>query len=118
MKYFSKSDVAFSVIIVAIGILLFFILNAGEVGSNVRVTKNGEVIGNMPLNQSATMEINGDYTNILEIKDGMAFISYADCPDKVCTNSKINRQNSAIVCLPNKVSITITGKGEVDAVTQ
>ena len=53
----------------------------------------------------------GNVTNVLEIKDGKAKMVEADCPDKLCMHQKsISSENENIVCLPNRVVVTVTGE--------
>lgn len=84
----------------------------------VKVSVDGEVFGQYPLEENQTIEINE--TNRLEITDGRANMIWADCPDKLCVHQKaISRDGESIICLPNKVVVSIVGgeEGEVDAVT-
>lgn len=55
--------------------------------------------------------------NILYIKYGYAYMYDADCKDKICIKQgKINVAGQSIVCLPNKISITVCG-GNYDVVS-
>lgn len=37
-------------------------------------------------------------------------MEYADCPDQICVkHAEISKSGSSIVCLPNKVVITVHG---------
>ena len=48
--------------------------------------------------------------NILEIKNGMAYVTEADCPDQVCIRmGKISKTGENIVCLPHKLVIQVEG---------
>ena len=45
--------------------------------------------------------------------------SFADCPDKLCVHQKaVSRDGESIICLPNKVVVSIEGgeDREMDAV--
>jgi len=43
------------------------------------------------------------------IRDGKADMKEADCPDKLCVHQKaISAENESIVCLPNRVVVTVT----------
>lgn len=56
-------------------------------------------------------------TNILYIKGGYAYMYDADCKDKICIkHGKINVAGQSIVCLSNKISITVCG-GNYDVVS-
>lgn len=51
--------------------------------------------------------------NVLIVKDGEAYMSHADCPDKTCVRTgKISKTGQNIVCLPNKVYVSIIGAEE------
>ena len=46
--------------------------------------------------------------NRLVIKDGKAWVEEASCPDGICAAHKpIHREGESIVCLPNKVVVTV-----------
>lgn len=85
----------------------------------VVVSIDGEEYGSWPLSEDCTVEIEG--TNQLLIKDGKADMIWADCPDQLCVHQKaITREGESIICLPNKVVVSIAGgqEREVDAVTR
>lgn len=82
------------------------------------VTIDGEAFGSWPLSEDRTVEIGEG--NRLVIEDGKADMVWADCPDKLCVNQKaVSREGESIICLPNKVVVSIAGgeEREVDAVT-
>ena len=80
-------------------------------GSTVVVTVNGEEYGVYSLHEDREILIeteNGQ--NLLIIKDGYADITEASCPDGICERQhKINESGESLVCLPNKVTVTVVG---------
>ena len=71
---------------------------------------DGTVVATYPLNVDRTEEIltEGGGRNRLIIKDGKAYVESASCPDGICAAHKpIHREGESIVCLPNKVVITV-----------
>ena len=90
-----------------------------EEGAVAVVTVDGEEIGRYPLGESGVFPLNGG-SNILVIEDGMAWVSEANCPDKICMGmGKIHRNGEFIACLPNRLIVVIEG-GEastLDAMT-
>lgn len=93
----------------------------GKQGALVVVTREGEVYGTYSLSQPQTVKIKnskGKTTNVLVIRDGKADMKEADCPDKLCVHQKaISAENESIVCLPNRVVVTVTNskkKGWMD----
>lgn len=87
-------------------------------GAKVEITVDGELFGTYSLKKDQTVSI-GD-TNQLEIKDGEAKMSWADCPDQLCVNQKaISKNGESIICLPNEIVISVIDgeESEIDAVT-
>ena len=81
------------------------------------VTIDGSEYGRFPLDVDTEETIrfeDGSY-NTLTIHDGICDISEASCPDQICVNHmpiQYNGQN--IVCLPNKLVVTIENGEEDD----
>ena len=90
--------------------------------ANVVVTIDGEVYGTYPLSEDRTERIelpDGSY-NILVISDGYADVTEASCPDQICVkHNHIRYSKESIVCLPNKVVVTVEGgeENEIDGAT-
>lgn len=104
---------------------LFFLMRARQdrdtgTGAQAVVTVDGQEIGRYPLKKSGTFPLNGG-TNILVVENGEAWVSEADCPDKVCMGmGKISRNGEFIACLPNRLLIVVEGAAEqspVDGMT-
>ena len=58
-------------------------------------------------------------TNLLQIRDGKAKMTGADCPDQLCVNQRaINKVGETIVCLPHRIVIEVEGaeKSDLDAI--
>ena len=114
-----KADIILIAIVFAVvGVILFFLYGVNtNSGSYVTVEINGEITETLSLNENKTLEISteNDGTNTLEIKDGVAKMTSANCPDGICTNHKaINRAGESIICLPHKVVITVVNEKESD----
>ena len=116
-----KDWVLIAVIICVTGLALFLHEFIGGKGAGCATVKvRGEIEGIYSLAEDRTIEINGG-TNILQIKNGTVDMTTADCPDKLCVNQKsISKNGESIICLPNKVVVTIDSKedSEFDAVAQ
>ncbi|MBE6646305.1 MAG: NusG domain II-containing protein [Ruminococcaceae bacterium] len=81
-------------------------------GAYVVIEINGKETAKYSLSIDGEYSINGG-TNILVVKDGEAYLTYADCPDKTCVKTgKIKHVGESIICLPNRVAITIKGNTE------
>ena len=93
-------------------IVLLVISLAKKEGAIARVEIGGEIVGEYPLDVNKEYSLNGG-TNILTIKDGAAYMTYSECPDHTCERvGKIKFVGETIVCLPNKVSVTIIGNSD------
>ena len=81
-------------------------------GTMIRVTVDGEEYGTYPLSEDAEVEIrtgkNGEQLNRLVIKDGVAYVEIATCPDGICAAHKpISHDGESIICLPHKVVVAV-----------
>ena len=103
-------------VLVAAGMRIWQMNNTKDT-ANVVVTIDGEVYGTYPLSEDRTERIelpDGSY-NILIIADGYADVTEASCPDQICVkHNHIRYSGDAIVCLPNKVVVTVEGGEDND----
>ena len=78
----------------------------------IRITVGNEEFGVYSLEEDQVIDIGG--TNVLEIKDGKAAMSHAECPDQLCMSmGPVDSPYDLIVCLPNLVVVEgIQGKVE------
>jgi hypothetical protein len=117
-RQFGKNDLIFIGILFMICLLVgvLYVLCFHEQGSAVVITVDGQPYGTYLLSQEETISISdseGNVTNTLVIRDGKADMTEADCPDKLCVHQKaISVEKENIVCLPNRVVVTVTGSGE------
>ncbi len=101
------------VLIATVGLLLFVLTK--EEGSTVAVKIDGVVTDTYPLSENIEVLIktgeNDENINVLTIEDGKASISEADCPDKICVETRaVSFVGETIVCLPHKLVIEITNE--------
>ena len=99
-------------------LVLFLVFHVGrQPGKEVIVRVDGREQGRYSLSKEGRFELNGG-TNILCIRDGKAYMESADCPDKVCIHQgTISKAGETIICLPNRLTVTVTGDGEVEGIT-
>ena len=96
--------------------VLYLALNLGRREGGVAVVRvDGVEVERHSLAVNGTFPLNGG-SNVLVIEDGKAWISEADCPDRICVRQgKIHYTGQVITCLPNRLTVTVEG-GESDGV--
>ena len=104
--------------ILLIGILMLFAGRLFSVqGDTVIITKDGKVFGEYSLSEDAEIPVWD--TNIVKIQDGYAYMHFSTCPDKLCIRQgKASDSSKKIICLPNKVTVEVTKKSEIDKVVR
>ena len=95
--------------LILLGLAFFFLRGERD---RVVVTVNGEEYGTYSLSRDAEIDVrtgkDGEHLNRLIIKEGKASMETATCPDGICVSHKpIFRDGESIVCLPNKVVVTV-----------
>ena len=119
-KHSLRNDIILiTAVILAAVIGLIYLNFFRSPGDSVTVTVDGEVYGVYSLTVNITEDIytgdNNENLNRLVIKDGKALMETATCPDGICVSHKsIFRDGESIVCLPNRVVITVTREGSTD----
>ena len=109
-KQKAKNDIILiaAVLLIAAIALICLVLFRQE-GQQAAVYVDKNLYGKYPLSQDITVEINSaNGKNILTISDGKASVTEATCPDHICVHHKaISSEGEQIVCLPNKVVVSI-----------
>ena len=144
-EYIRKADIILFVVLVAVGIAASAALSMShaDAGSEAKVVikSGGELFATYPLSKDTTLEVPAPsgvkysdpkgrplspddestqytYYNIVEIKDGEVSVTGASCKNQVCVrHGAISRAGESIVCLPNRLVVTIEGGEGYDAVT-
>jgi len=120
MKKFEKiiAGVILFLSFVSIGIMMFSKSNAPN--SNVVIKVNDKVVKEIPMNNSSESKIYdfnfNDHIGQVELKNSKVRIlemSRDLCPNGICSKTGwIDKTYQSIVCLPNKITITIQGGKE------
>ncbi len=107
----------------AVLLTIAFFLMRSSVGTTVVVSVDGKEYGRYSLLKEQVVQI-GD-TNTLVIHNHEADMLFAECPDQICVkHTPISGTDENIICLPNKVVVTIEdiyGKNqasELDAIVK
>lgn len=99
------------ILLIAVTGILFINLNK-KTGTDVVVNIDGTEKYRYSLSEDITVDIktgdNGEHVNTLVIENSEAYVSYADCPDGICTQYRaVSYAGESIICLPHKVVIEI-----------
>ena len=110
-----KGDVLLIALVAAPSLLPLPLLLPNTDASQARVTvaQRGVVLYEGPLSTDATVAT-PDGGNVVEIRDGRAYMKSADCPDGLCLHGTA-QPGMPLVCLPNGVTVTITGDEEAES---
>ena len=92
----------------------------GMLAAGVNRAKEGLLKKYTPAGEENRIEIDIDGHNKVVISDGRVWMEEADCPDKLCmAQGKISQPGQTIICLPNRVMVTIRGgSAQYDGVAQ
>lgn len=110
-----KMDGVVALLFLVMAAALFgYNLTHREAGTKVEIAKDGQVVQIEPLeiNQDVELIYNDQYNRIL-IEDGVVSMDAANCRDQLCVHTApLTTIGRAIVCLPHRVSVVISGEGE------
>ena len=118
---FKKADIIIilGVILLGISALLITIFAGRQAPGYVRVSVNGRITAEYRLDTDREFSVTGYDGGEVRgtISGGIVDVTSATCPDKICVNhTVIKRTGESIVCLPNRVVITIISSDEDDGV--
>ncbi len=117
---FKKADILLAFLLLLLGFGLLALLQGFSVpGNSVAVTVDGKLQGIYDLSENRVVQIDSaNGHNTMEIRDGQVSMTEADCPNGDCMEfGSIRHTNQVIVCLPNKVVLTIRGSDELDSIS-
>jgi len=121
MKIIFKTGDICIILIILLLTLLMLILPCFERSNHVVVYADGKEYGRYSLDTKVenTFKIETEHGVILiEIKDGKVSVLESSCKDKLeISAGEIDRAGQSLVCLPNRVVITIEGGTKTDATT-
>ncbi len=118
-KWLKKRDIILIISLLFIGIIALVIWHFiySDDGKYVTIEQRNELIGTYPLNVDKEIEIEyrGKVVNKIIIKDGYCYMEEAECPDHLCIKQgKVNKSGQTIVCLPNRVVVTVVDSDNSD----
>lgn len=100
--------------------LIVFVLSRAlaPAGRTAVIEQDGKTVAEVSLaavQETQTFSVRGA---VIEVTAEGARFADSDCPDRICVETGLlRRAGESAVCLPNRVSVRITGSGGADAVT-
>lgn len=98
-------------LLLLIGLSLYsfvFIKEALPQGSTALIEAGGRPVYSLPLDRERSVAVDGPLgKTFIEIKDGRVRVADSPCRNKLCKHQDWTSRG-AVVCLPNRVIITIT----------
>ena len=117
-----KADIILFICLILIGGALSYLAFSGSsTGDLVVVKVNGEIYGKYSLSKDRTITVNRNgHMNKITIKGGKVQVSKSSCKNQICVKQgSISTTHQSIVCIPNRVVVSIEGKdGEYDVISQ
>jgi hypothetical protein len=114
-KFFTKADIILFFAILIVGIASSFaVAGSGSGGSRVEIEVDGSRYAVYRLDENRTVRIRqGKKLNVVRIRNGRVSMAESTCKNQICVNhAPISSTGENIVCLPNKVVVTIEGGGD------
>lgn len=114
--------VALAVLAAAAAILFAFRPKSGNF-LTARIVLDNELVAELPLSalsETVTLDVPGArYPITVEAENGRVRVSHSECPSQDCVHTGwVSRSGGQIICLPNRLVITVTdGGADADAVT-
>jgi len=115
-----RTDLAVVTALLVLGITGFFVvrnLSRKKQPCAIRIKTKAEEI-NLPLRDTSFSIDGPEGSTRITISEGKVWVAEASCPKKLCQKQgAISRPGETIVCLPNRIVITLEGKTPLDATT-
>ncbi|MBQ2968048.1 MAG: NusG domain II-containing protein [Clostridia bacterium] len=106
-------------LVLFVGIGLLFSLGGKQSGSKIEIYVNGELNSVYSLSKDAVVNIQSEFgENTVKIENGQASVVNTTCKDKLEMDAgAISKCGESLICLPNRLVITVSGEGAVDGVS-
>ena len=117
---FRKGDLLAVALVAVLATLvaICFLPQKSDVPVQAQIYQEGALVRTLPLDQDASIQISGKYTNVITVENGKIAITASDCPSEDCVHSgAIHSSGRSLVCLPNAVEVrVVNASSDVDFV--
>jgi len=113
LKSLTAGDIILMTMLIFLGITSLFVINkVRQPGEMCSIEVSGEILHHLKLSENQNISVEGPVgKTLIRIKDNKVRVTYSDCPEKICEKTGwISNVGEIIVCVPNKVIITIDGE--------
>lgn len=124
-KYYTRGDAILSILLIVLSLAsIAWIHTISNGGKHVVVEVNGRLALELSLDRNVSTTVEGPLgKTVISVKDKTVSIQDSPCPRKYCVKmGKISHRGEIIVCVPNRVVVSIRGGGRdsdsFDGVTQ
>ncbi len=114
-----KADIFLLIFLLVLGFASLLLLKSGNAaGESVEITVDGKPYGSYPLGTDRVIDVNTKFGyNQITISGGTVWVSDSNCAGHDCESfGAISMPKQAIMCLPHRLIVTISGESDVDAV--
>ena len=122
-RLFSRRDGMVILALLILAAVLFLALSRSTPGTVAIVTYGDRELYRQDLaalNAETALTFEGEdghFVTVVFAPDG-ARVTEANCPDQVCVRTgRLTHAGDTAICLPARISLTLTGAGSADAVT-
>lgn len=114
-----KWDIIICLTVLLLATCLLLFLHDSRAGTQIEVYSDGELYATYSLSEERTVVIQGAFgQNTVRIRNGKASVVSSDCKDKLEIKAgEISKCGEQLVCLPNRLVITVVGEGDVAGVS-
>lgn len=117
-KFIKPVDIIIALIILLASVLITCLFAQGGASYAV-IYVNGTEFGrySLPSNQKQIIEVSTQYGhNTVVVEKDKVWVSETTCKDKLEVNAGyINKSGQSLVCLPNRLVVTVEGRSLTDA---
>ena len=117
-----RADLLLILALLAIAGIAWLVMHfSAETGGVAVITVDGAELIRLRLSEDIQLTVGENGWNKVVVRDGAVRVEDASCPDHLCVNQGwIRYSGETIICLPNKLVISIEGAdtGDVDIVSQ
>ena len=117
MKHiFSKADAVVFAVIVVLAVAGILLMPGRGGAQTALIREDGKVVRQVQLDADQSFWVGAVR---FAVQDGAICFAHSDCPGQECVHAGwLSRPGSSMACLPNRVSVTLSGESGVDAVAE